>query len=64
MSAEIAIVALCGFGLAWSCWKAGLKSGAEKTLAILQQKKIITYDHKGDVKPNQFWQEDKDSKLK
>ena len=58
MSAEIAIVALCGFGLAWSCWKAGIQRGSEKTVEMLHALKIITYDHKGDIKPNQFWQEE------
>ena len=58
---EIIVIVLCAFGFGYSCWKAGLKSGAEKTLDILRDKKIICYDHKGDVKPNLFWQEeDKD----
>ena len=58
LSPEVIIVALCGIGLGYSCWKAGLKSGAEKTLYVLREKKIICYDNKGELKPNQFWQED------
>ena len=58
MSTEVIIVALCGLGLGYSCWKAGLKSGAEKTIEMLHTLKIICYDHKGEIRPNQFWQED------
>ena len=58
LSTEALIVAICGLGLGYSCWKAGLKSGAERTIEILHQKRIICYDNIGDVKPNQFWQEE------
>ena len=58
MSPEIIILILCGFGLAWSSWKAGLQAGSERTLEVLRRKKIIAYDNKGDLKPNPFWQED------
>ena len=58
MSIEIMIVGACGLGLGWSCWHAGLKHGAERTVEILHQNKIICYDRKGDIKPNQFWQDD------
>ena len=58
LSTEALIVAICGLGLGYSCWKAGLKSGAERTIEILHQKRINCYDNKGDVKPNQFWQEE------
>jgi hypothetical protein len=58
MSIENLIIALCGLGLGVSCWRGGLKSGAERTIEILHTNKIICYDNNGDIKPNLFWQED------
>ena len=60
MNWEVIIVALCGIGLGWSCWRAGLKAGAENVIDVLHDKKIICYDHKGDIKPNKFFQEDEE----
>ena len=40
MNAEILIMAACGAGFGWSCWKAGLKQGAINCIDLLQQKKI------------------------
>ena len=60
LSTDAIIVAICGLGLGYSCWKAGLQRGAEKTIEMLHALKIICYDNKGEIKPNQFWQEDKD----
>ena len=60
LSTDAIIVEICGIGLGYSCWKAGLQAGAEKTIEMLHALKIICYDNKGEIKPNQFWQEDKD----
>ena len=60
MNIEVIIVALCGMGLGWSCWKAGIKQGAENCIEVLRAKKIICYDHNGDIRPNQFFQEDEE----
>jgi len=58
MSIEVIIVSICGIGLGYTCWKAGIKHGAENCINVLRAKKIICYDHKGDIKPNQFFQEE------
>ena len=60
MSTEVLIVIACGIGFGWSCWKAGLKQGASNCIEVLRDKKIICYDHKGDIKPNQFFQKDEE----
>lgn len=52
---EILIALICGLGLAWSSYKLGRRDGAESLLNILQSKKIICYDDKGNIKPNQFF---------
>ena len=60
MNAEILIMAACGAGFGWSCWKAGLKQGASNCIDVLYKKKIICYDNKGDIKPNQFFQKEEE----
>ena len=52
---EILIALICGLGLAWSSYKLGRRDGAESLLNLLQSKKIICYDDKGNIKPNQFF---------
>jgi hypothetical protein len=58
MQIELIIVAMCGLGLGWSCWHSGMKNGAERTIEILHEKKIIRYNNKGDIVPNEFYQEE------
>ena len=60
MNWEVIIMILCGAGFGYSCWKAGLKQGASNCIEILFQKKIICYDNKGDIKPNQFFQKEEE----
>ena len=43
---------------AWTSYKIGRKDGATALLEILQHQKIIAYDNKGNVKPNQFYIEE------
>ena len=43
MNTEILIMAACGAGFGWSCWKAGLKKGASNCIDVLYKKKIICY---------------------
>ena len=58
MSTETTIVFICAIGFGYSCWKAGIKQGADNCIELLHKKKIIRYDNKGDIKPNQFYQEE------
>ena len=58
MNWEVFLVALCGLGFGYSCWKAGIKQGASNCIDVLHYKKIIRYDGKGDIKPNQFYKDE------
>ena len=58
MSGEAWVVFICALGFGWSCWKAGIKQGAEDCVELLHAKKIIRYDNKGDIKPNKFFKEE------
>ena len=60
MTTQEIVMLACALGFAYSCWKSGLKQGAENALEILRSKRIITLDNKGDIKPNLFWQPPKE----
>ena len=60
MTTQELILIACAFGFGYSCWKAGLKQGGATALELLREKKIITYDNKGDIKPNKFYQDEED----
>jgi len=59
MNLEMLLIAFCGLGFGWSCWRAGIRQGASNCIDLLHRQRIIRYDEKGDIKPNQFFQ-DKD----
>ncbi len=52
------LIGLLGIGFGWHMYKTGIKTGAESALEELHKHKIICYDNKGNIKPNQFWQEE------
>jgi len=58
-TSEIILLA-CALGFGYTCWKSGLKQGTDTTIELLRSKKIITFDNKGDIKPNKFYQEEED----
>tara|TARA_B100000131_G_scaffold316139_1_gene355727 strand:+ start:1427 stop:1609 length:183 start_codon:yes stop_codon:yes gene_type:complete len=55
---QIIVMILVGLGFGYHMYKTGIRTGAEMTLDQLHARKIIRYDHKGDIKPNQFFQEE------
>ena len=55
---QIIVMILVGLGFGYHMYKIGIRTGAEMTLDQLHAKKIIRYDHKGDIKPNQFFREE------
>ena len=58
MNSETIIMAILGLGFGYHMYKTGIKQGAENCIDLLHAKKIICYDNKGDIKPNQFFQEE------
>ena len=56
MTTQEIIMLACALGFGYSCWKAGLKQGADNCIELLRSKKILTLDNKGNIKPNLFWQ--------
>lgn len=51
-------MAILGLGFGYHMYKTGIKQGAENCINVLHHKKIIRYDNKGDIKPNQFFQDE------
>lgn len=49
------IFTICLFGCSYYSRKEGLKVGAEETINRLHQAKIISYDDKGNIVPNPFY---------
>ena len=43
------IAVICIFGCSYQCYKTGLNEGTVKALEILHERKIITYDDKGNI---------------
>jgi hypothetical protein len=60
MTTQEIILIVCAFGFGYSSFKAGLKQGRAGALDFLREKKIITYDNKGNIQPNKFYQEEED----
>jgi len=52
---EFIIFALCMAGASWHAWQAGIKEGAERAVKHLHTAKIISYDNKGNIVPNKFF---------
>lgn len=36
-------------------WKSGIREGANRTINILHERKIIAYDNEGEIYPNPFF---------
>lgn len=45
---------MCGFACYYA-YKEGLKEGANRTINILHEKKVIAYDDTGEIYPNPFY---------
>jgi len=60
MTTQELILLACALGFGYTCWKSGIKQGADNAIELLRSKKIITLDNKGDIKPNKFYQEEED----
>lgn len=43
-----------GLGGHWA-YKEGIREGANRTINILHEKKVIAYDNKGEIYPNPFF---------
>ena len=37
-------------------WKQGIREGANRTISILHENKVIAYDNKGEIYPNPFFE--------
>jgi len=51
----ILISLACGFACYYA-YKEGIKEGANRTINILHQQKVIAYDNKGEIYPNPFFE--------
>ena len=51
----ILISLLCGYAC-YHFYKLGIKEGADRTINILHQQKIIAYDNRGEIYPNPFFE--------
>ena len=59
---QIIIIALFGAAFGYHMYQAGIKQGAELCIEKLHEKKIISFDNAGNIKPNPFWEEVQKSK--
>jgi hypothetical protein len=57
---EYTIIFGCAFGLAWSSFKLGMKSGAEACLEVLHKQNIICTSKTGELRPNPFYISEED----
>jgi hypothetical protein len=55
MLLELTIFCICLIGASWRAWQLGIREGASRTINKLHQHKIIRYDHKGDIRPNEWF---------
>lgn len=55
MTIELIIFIICLIGASWQAWRLGIREGASRTIDKLHEKKIIRFDHKGDIKPNEWF---------
>ena len=59
---QIIILVITGLGFGYHMYKVGVRSGASVCIEELHKQKIICFDHRGDIKPNPFWEEIQKSK--
>ena len=50
----ILISLACGFACHYA-YKLGIKEGAERTIKVLHEEKVISYDSEGQIYPNPFY---------
>jgi len=55
MTIEIIIFVTCLIGASWRAWQLGIREGAARTVDKLHEKRIIRFDHKGDIRPNEWF---------
>lgn len=55
MTIEIIIFIICLIGASWRAWQLGIREGAARAVDKLHEKKIIRFDHKGDIRPNEWF---------
>jgi len=55
MIIEAIIFIICMAGSSYQAYKKGLRLGAEFTIDRLRDHRIITYDDKGNIIPNKFF---------
>lgn len=55
MIETIIIFAVCLTAGSWRAYKIGIRDGAETTIDQLHQKKIIRFDHEGNIRPNEWF---------
>jgi len=49
------IFAICLSGASWQAYRQGIRDGCSKTVDRLYADKIISYDNKGNIVPNPFF---------
>ena len=55
MIIEAIVFIICMIGSSYQAYRIGLKLGAEFTIDHLHDQRIISYDHKGNIVPNKFF---------
>ncbi len=54
---QIAILIAFGAAFGYHMYKVGMKAGAVRCIEKLYELKVISYDNKGEIRPNPFWEE-------
>ena len=52
---ELIIFVICLAGASYQAYRIGIREGAAKTVDKLHYLKIISYDEKGNIRPNPFF---------
>ena len=52
---EFIIFAVCLAGASWQAFQQGIREGASRTVDKLHANKIIRFDNKGNIRPNEFF---------
>ena len=55
MIETIIIFAVCLTAGSWRAYKIGLRDGSSRTIDQLHEKRIIRYDHEGNIRPNEWF---------
>jgi len=51
------ILIIFGGAFGWHMYRVGMRAGAEGMINKLRELKVISYDNRGHVRPNPFWEE-------